>query len=71
VTTPQGARGYQWRSGGVLIEETAAKAAARSIELAVDENFRRKSKQAVDDAAGSAPSLEEVASAFRSALKSS
>jgi hypothetical protein len=71
VTTPQGVRGYQWKSGGVVIAESPAEVAELSVRVALDEPFRRSAKQAVDEAAASVPTLKEVATLMRKALDES
>jgi hypothetical protein len=71
ATTPQGVRGYCWRTGSVTLADSPAEIAEVSIRLARDEAFRRSAKQGVDSAAASAPTLAEVADLMRSALERS
>jgi len=70
ATTPQGIRGYSWKAGGVTLGETPADVAESSVRLALDDEFRRAAKQAVDEAAATAPTLDEVARLIRSSLDS-
>jgi hypothetical protein len=71
VTTEQGIRGYQWSAGGVTLAETPADAAERSVRLALDVAYRAIEKRRVDEAAASAPTLQEVAGRMRQSLERS
>ncbi len=69
VTTPAGARGYQWRSGGPIVVETAAEVAECTVRIALDAAARNAARADVVLAADTAPTLAEVAAKLRHALE--
>lgn len=71
VSTPSGVRGYDWKSGGLLLCQTADEVAETTVRLALDDEFRRKAQREISLAAESSPTMDEVAAIMRRALERS
>jgi Glycosyl transferases group 1 len=67
LTTPAGARGYQWREGGVSLAMTADEMARNALD-ALDPDRANALRMDVLRAARSAPGIDEVAAQIRVAL---
>lgn len=65
VTTPAGARGYEWRQSGPVICDTPREIAATVFEISTNESARTRAREQCLQALKQALSIEDVAGRIR------